>query len=262
MVLQEEPKHPGGDQDRQHAGDPEEDRGGWDPRSGSPVKRHIERNQRKKGEKVQGRKVDTNSSLGVTHRISFQDAVLSFLGLIKWSLWWLCPYIVPIDQFATYRTINSYPTEVAIIVIQFSSFSSLVFQEHLPRRQMSGSQVYLKTSDFDVSYRSGSPWFPKRQCHDNGTGLLVSAQHHSTAIRQVHCYKKFNCLLLNRYIQVRLNHNPYFWSSLGEIHGVNYDWLVVYLPLWKILVSWDDDYSQLNGKLFKIPWFRSPPIRW
>jgi len=28
VVLQEEPKHPGGDQDRQHAGDPEEDRGG------------------------------------------------------------------------------------------------------------------------------------------------------------------------------------------------------------------------------------------
>ena len=30
----------------------------------------------------------------------------------------------------------------------------------------------------------------------------------------------------------------------------NYNWLVVYLPLWKMMdfVSWDDDYSQLIGK--------------
>ena len=35
---------------------------------------------------------------------------------------------------------------------------------------------------------------------------------------------------------------------LWVIHGYIV-WLVVYLPLWKVLVSWDDDYSQLNGKI-------------
>ena len=39
-------------------------------------------------------------------------------------------------------------------------------------------------------------------------------------------------------------------------------WLVAYLPLWKIWVSWDD-YSIPNHiwKVMKIPWFQSPPTR-
>ena len=36
-----------------------------------------------------------------------------------------------------------------------------------------------------------------------------------------------------------------------KVLGMARCWLVVYLPLWKMMefVSWDDDYSQLNGKI-------------
>ena len=35
-------------------------------------------------------------------------------------------------------------------------------------------------------------------------------------------------------------------------------WLVVYLPLWKIWVNWDDDIPNMMGMSYKSPWFQSP----
>ena len=38
-------------------------------------------------------------------------------------------------------------------------------------------------------------------------------------------------------------------------------WLVVYLPLWKMMefVSWDDDIPNMMGKSLKKTWFQSRP---
>ena len=50
------------------------------------------------------------------------------------------------------------------------------------------------------------------------------------------------------------------WSLL--LNEVSTGWLVVYLPLRKMMdfVSWDDDYSQLNGKIIQP--CSKPPTCW
>ena len=48
------------------------------------------------------------------------------------------------------------------------------------------------------------------------------------------------------------------WGQPLEIELYSYDWLVAYLPLWKMMdfVSWGDDIPNMMGKSFKIPWFQ------
>ena len=58
-------------------------------------------------------------------------------------------------------------------------------------------------------------------------------------------------------------HWPYFGVGVWHQHrlfvkDINYGWLVVYLPLRKILISWEHDIPSWMES-HKIPWFQSPP---
>ena len=53
------------------------------------------------------------------------------------------------------------------------------------------------------------------------------------------------------------------WTQTFRDH-IFFLWLVVDLPLWKMMefVSWDDDIPNWMGKSIQIPWFQSPPTRY
>ena len=100
-------------------------------------------------------------------------------------------------------------------------------------------------------------------CRDFDSGLTIPA-----GVLHPANGKKF------RYGMVELPWTSIFWlhpkmvetaQTIQTVTIMIYCWLVVYLPLWKILefVSWDYDIPNCEtGKSDQIPWFQSPPTRY